>query len=197
MEFKWFKSIAKTILMALVIVLIFNAVYAVVCYSNAVKAVENRLQDLAIMVAEDNILENDTGTNSSYKLYCGMLTVSETPYLHFHPTNNFAGWGATRQGTHFGAGYGVTSQRQWAVLVKRASNVSNIAHPFPGDGFNTDQIMSHYAGAPQRGTPIVVAVRAKFNVPIMLVGSILPTTFNTIEIERSYIVMGTRFYKSA
>lgn len=177
MGFRWARSFAKTILYAALIAIAFNALYGIYVYSNAVRLVDARLGDLAMIVADENCLSGDLGANSPRTTFKNLLRASETNTTRFADVDGGRMGAIAPYGNQDGAaGY----DRDWAVDVCSATN--------------PDKKLYSYSSVVQRGKPIKITLRARVSVPMFLMGSWdLPTP---IVVERSYIVTGTRFYKS-
>ncbi|MEG2263371.1 MAG: hypothetical protein RSC68_03260 [Acinetobacter sp.] len=179
MEFKWAKSFAKVILYAALIAIVFNAGLAAYLYFQASQIVDARLGDLAMIVAEENCLSKEfagKGTNAdSFSIYEGLLGQSETSSIRFStpdPKNMVLG----------------------NIAPKGKADMNYAVSVLSGDGKgNYNKPAYSYDSAPQRGRPLQITVRAKAYVPMLLMGSWASPI--PMEISKSYIVVGTRFYK--
>ncbi len=177
MGMKWTRSIAKSMVVAVLLTILFNVVYYSVSYFNASKMLETRLNDIAMVVAEENCMSrvgvSGGYSDSSMKRVADMLTISESPTFRFSTVVNTGSWSKGE--------YGKAANIDWALSVTRDTG--------------SDVQLDNYDKVVQRGVPIKIKLRGTLSVPMLLFTHWNVDGNNGTIIEKEYIVLGTRFYK--
>ena len=173
MDFKFTKGLVKMVFIILIAAFVFNIGLFLYAYTNTVNAVESRLTDLTQMAATANCLPREDGV---YDAYVRLLAESETQFTRFSDNvGNEQTGNANSYGTWGDAG----AIASWAFSVESSS------------GRN----LYSYANPVQRNSPIVCTVRARVVCPFLLMPGWSIGGRSPIYVERTYVVVGQKFYK--
>lgn len=173
MEFKNLRRIAKILVMMIIGTILFNVVLFLYAYNATVSLVESRLNDLTQIVATNNLLSKEDGT---YDSFVGLLAQSETKFTRFsNPTlSGILGTSAA-----------------WGNMNDPAS----IDRSFFSVTDASGQTLYDYSHVVQRNRPITCTIKARVVCPLLFMSGVNIGSVNPIVVERSYTVIGQKFYK--
>ena len=173
MEFKNLRRIAKILVMMIIGTILFNVALFLYAYNATVSLVESRLNDLTQIVATSNLLSKEDGT---YDSFVSLLAQSETKFTRFsNPTlsgilGTSASWGAM-------------------------NDPSTIDRSFFSVTDASGQTLYRYDHVVQRNRPITCTIKARVVCPLLFMSGVNIGSVNPIVVERSYTVIGQKFYK--
>lgn len=200
--------IGKFFLLFFIMIGVVDAAILGYTYIVSVNALEDTLSSIALLVAEDNCLDYGTGSgysvtnpeaNSKLASAKKLMASNATAWLCY----NNAGFFAPQEGETYKFGRTSRSMSHTDIqtddcrdLTAAASNVDVtnclILSENPGAA-TTDPNLFSYVECPQRGTPIVITLKANVNIHLL---SIIPSFGNvSIPVQREITVVGMKFYK--
>lgn len=200
--------IGKFFLLFFIMIGVVDAALIGYTYVVSVNAMEDTLSSIALLVAEDNCLDYGTATgvsisspeaNSKLDSAKKLMASNATAWLCY----NNAGFFNTDTKTAYTFGREGRSMKHTDIQTDDCRDVSVAAANI--DVANclilskttgatvTDTTLFSYLTCPQRGTPIVITLKANVNIHLL---SIIPSFGNvSIPIKREITVVGMKFYK--
>lgn len=188
----------KGLLFFIIMLTVVDVIWLAYTYVTSVNALEDTLTSVALIVAEDNCIDQGTGSgDTSSKLYSvkKLLVENATAWLCYNEDGFYNGGGtgmldrSSRSAKH--------TDVQTDDNRDPATAINNIDIDFAihlGDADNDNKYYS-YDTCPQRGEVIKITMKANVNIHILS-----PWTFAgfgniSIPIERETTVIGMKFYK--
>lgn len=173
MEFKNLRRIVKILVLMLLGTLLFNAGLFLYAYKSSVDLVESRLNDLTQLVATSNLLSREDGT---YDAFVQLLARSETNFTRFSDPEISGIFG---------------SSSAWG----EKGNPSAINKSYFSVTDSSGNTLYTYDHVVQRNRPITCTLKARVVCPMLFMSGVNMGTIRPIYVERSYVVIGQKFYK--
>lgn len=162
----WPKIVAKMVLNALLLAMVFMVIVWAVVLIQSNNQMQNLLSDLVLIVSEENCLSEEGGADSTAAMFAMALEESETSWLTFET-------GAYDDNPHPG--------RPDAVLVCQRGN--------PSVKYNS------YATAPQRGGYIHVELRGTVDLPVIIAPFGQERLKIEVPFTKKFDTMGLKYFK--
>lgn len=173
MEFTNLRRIAKILVIMVMGTIVFNVILFLYAYNSTVSLVESRLNDLTQIVATNNLLSQEDGT---YDSFIRLLAQSETQFSRFsNPTVSGI----------------LGSNSTWGT----PNDPSQIDRSFISVCDASGQTLYSYSHVVQRNRPITCTLKARVVCPMLFMSNMNIGTIRPIYVERSYTVIGQKFYK--
>lgn len=186
-------KIGKFFLGFLILVILFDAALLGYTYIQCSHAMDNTLENIALIVAEDNCIDTDSKLDSIKE-----LMIKNAPIWL---TYNDEGMGGVGQDARFSSKptnliRTDLEQAKRNIDISTTSSGSNdflaLKLSSSKDGDNEPKYYS-YTSCPNRGTSITVTLSAKVNVYILTPWGVLSQ--QSIPISKQITVVGMKFYK--
>lgn len=161
----WPKIVAKMVLYALLLAMVFMVIVWAVVLIQSNNQMQNLLSDLVLIVSEENCLSEDGGNDSTAAVFESALEESETAWLEFE--------------TRFDAV--PDPDRESAILVCQRGN-ENVRY-------------TSYATAPQRGGYIHVALRGYVTLPVIIAPFGQDRLEIEVPFEKQFDTMALKYFK--
>ena len=161
----WPKVVAKMVLYALILTMIFMVVVWAVVLIQSNNQMQNLLADLVQIVSDENCLSEEGGGSSTAAIFEKALEDSETSWLTFK--------------TRYDTSPDPTDPN--AVLVCEPGHPSTV--------YNS------YVNAPQRGAHIHVELRGKVTLPVLIAPFGQERLKITVPYTKSFNTMALKYFK--
>lgn len=187
--------IGKGILLFIIMLMVVDLVWLLYAYVISVRAMEDTLSSIALVVAEDNCIDMGTGTiekpSDDSKLYSiqKLMVENATAWLCYNE-DGFDTVGDSNR--NWRSANHTDIQTDDCRIVETAMDNINMSFALCLNGTDNDSMYS-YVSCPQRGESISITLQAKINVHLL---SFIPSFGNiSVPIKRETTVIGMKFYK--
>ncbi len=188
--------IGKGILLFIIMLMVVDLVWFLYTYITSVRAMEDTLSSIALIVAEDNCIDKGTGNieapSSDSKLYSvqELMVENATAWLCYN--NNGFDTTSSDSNRRWRSANHTDIQTDDCRDVTLAMNNIDMNYALNLNGADNGDMYS-YVDCPQRGQSIPITLQAKINVHLL---SFIPSWGNiSVPITRETTVIGMKFYK--
>lgn len=187
--------IGKGILLFIIMLMVVDLVWFLYTYVVSVRAMEDTLSSIALIVAEDNCIDCGTGNkgnpseDSKFYSVKKLMVENATAWLCY---NNYGFDTAGDANRKWRSAKHTDIQTDDCREVKDAMNNINVDCIIL-NGEANDSKMYSYIECPQRGESIDITLQARINVHLL---SFIPSWGNiSVPIKRETTVIGMKFYR--
>lgn len=193
-------KIGKAILLFFIMIAIVNIAILIYVYTTSVSALEDTLNNISLVVAEENCLDcGEDGTRldptTDSKLYNveKLMVENATQWLCY----NDMGFSTSSEfSRNWRSDWHTDVQTDDCKNIEDAmQHINDEFLTFTADGYRNADMFS-YEECPQRGEPITITLKANINIHLFFPIDINNAISNvSIPIERQVTVIGMKFYK--